>query len=83
MAWSSKFLHIFLMFSLASHVHLGNVIFISGRFAKPYQVSSHGVPKFLKILKIYPISESPANRGFLCASSKKMAPIDQMSIAVE
>ena len=82
-ACSSKFLHSLRMFSSASQCHLGKVIFISGRFAKPYHVSSRGVPRVLKILKIYPISESPAKRGFLWASSKKIAPIDQTSIAVE
>lgn len=45
--------------------HFGNVCLKSGNDVTPFHIDSVGVPKIWKILKIWSISESPANRGLL------------------
>ena len=60
-------------------LNLGNADFISDNFKASGQLFSLGVPRTLKILKIWSISLSPVNNGFNWAISAKMQPVLQIS----
>ena len=49
------------------------------RLVRSGQAVAVGVPRILNILKIWSIYESPQNKHFLCANSKRMHPTDQIS----
>ena len=59
--------------------HLGKVALKSESLRASGQLFSLGVPRTLKILKIWSISESPMKRGFLWTISAKMHPVDHKS----
>jgi hypothetical protein len=65
--------------SMVFCVHLGKEVLKSFNPTTSGQVAGEGVPRILNILKIWSIYESPQNRHFLCAISKKMHPTDHTS----
>lgn len=70
-------------FSRGIGLYVGKSGRYSGNLDTPGQVSSVGVPRILKILSNWSLTEDPGNSGLPEAISAKMHPADQISIEVE